>query len=927
MRGLSRHSITTQTIQRMVVNLLAVFIAITLFAYLQVVSIVEEQAKEQLSKYIQERSKSESQIFQLALDNHKLIRDEVLRRVAIPDPDAMARFRERFEVYDDGVTRNRAEGFDGTREAGLWVDYAVEMTPELAHRLNIFQQVATDYGRAYFSRFRNTYLTTPNNIIAIYWPDQPEWVMEAENDLWMPGEEYVYAADFIYNPERRQVWSGMFYDDVSERWMISAATPIYLGDEHIATVNHDLYLHTLMERTTRDRFQGAYNLILRDDGRLIFHPDYVDTLKSYEGRFDITTSSDDHLKSVYALVHDRAEGESILLNEAYNEYLAVGRMEGTDWSFVTVYPRELVEAKSFATAKLIMLLGTVALLLEVAILLYLVRRGIANPLNSFVEITNRVAAGVYEVLDRDEARRLIGRRDEIGLLANAFQHMVGVVRRSQDHLEQLNQTLEDKVEKRTGQLSRAKEKLELSLEGGRLGSFDWDMERDHNTIDERWAGMLGYSVEQVDSSFEGWRRLVHADDLDEACARLKAYLEGEGAHFEAQFRMRAADGDYIWILARGKVVARDEAGRPRRLAGTHMDITPIKETECRLAEASREAEQALRELQSTQNQLIQSEKMAALGQLIAGVAHEINTPLGAVKSSGGNIAHSLDQALRNLPRIYTLLDPAEEALFQQLLDGARNSHELLTSREARKHTRAMTAELEACGVERARQVADMLVQLRVLEAPERYLALINHPESRFILDTAYDIATITSNTANINNAVERASKIIYALKSYARHDPLGAMVKSDLKEGLETVLTLYHNQIKQNTELLRHYDEIPPICCYPDELGQVWTNLIHNALQAMEYRGTLTVDLSHEDNHAVVCITDTGAGIPAEIREHIFEPFYTTKSAGEGSGLGLDIVRKIIDKHDGRIELESEPGLGTTFRVYLPYQSTRGEGN
>ena len=918
-RGALRHSITTKTIQRLVLTLLAVFAAVSYLAYLHVVGIIEAQAQEQLGKYITERSKRESQVFQLALDNHQRIREEVLERLAIHDPDALDRFWSRFERYPDEVIRNRREGFDGTRQAGLFVDYGIEVDAALAHRLNVYQQVCTLYGRAFLSRFEKTYISTPDNTVAMFWPKQPEWVMEAGRDLWMPGEENVWAADALHNPERRQLWSGLFYDDVAGRWMISAETPIYLNDQHIGTINHDLYLNTLIERTTRDRLQGTYNLIVRDDGRLIFHPDYVEELKSYEGRYQIAESDDDHLKSIHALLRGAGPERSILFNEPYNEYLAVGRMEGTDWFFVTVYPRALIEERSFATARLIMGLGVVALLLLVGVLIFLVRCGITNPLHHFVGVTHRVASGVYEVFEESDARGLLRRKDEIGLLARALHRMVEVIRTSQERLERLNQTLEDRVARRTGELSRSNEKLELSLEGGRLGSFDWDMVEDRNVIDERWAAMLGYRVDQIESNYQGWRALVHPHDVAAARDALERYLGGEGPHFEAQYRMRAATGGYLWILARGKIVARDEQGKPLRLAGTHMDITPIKQTEQRLAEATREAERALSELRTTQTQLIHSEKMAALGQLIAGIAHEVNTPLGAIKSSGGNIVHSLDQSLRNLPRVHGLLGAEEERLFFRLLDESREHTELLTSREARKYTRALAAELEGEGVERSRQTADLLVQLKVLKEPTRYLPLIRHPEASFILDTAYGVASIITNTTNINNAVERAAKIIYALKSYSRQDPSGDPVEASLRDGLETVLTLYHNQIKQGTELLRHYDEIPPLRCHPDELGQVWTNLIHNALQAMEYRGTLTVDLAREGEEAVVSITDTGPGIPAEVRERIFEPFFTTKPSGEGSGLGLDIVKKIIDKHRGRIEFESEPGLGTTFRVHLPY--------
>ncbi|HAJ63625.1 MAG TPA: hybrid sensor histidine kinase/response regulator, partial [Cyanobacteria bacterium UBA8543] len=145
-------------------------------------------------------------------------------------------------------------------------------------------------------------------------------------------------------------------------------------------------------------------------------------------------------------------------------------------------------------------------------------------------------------------------------------------------------------------------------------------------------------------------------------------------------------------------------------------------------------------------------------------------------------------------------------------------------------------------------------------------------------------------------------------------------IEANIIEGIETVLTLYQNQLKHGVKIIRNYQELPPIRCYFDELNQVWTNLIHNGLQAMNNQGTLTLDAQLQNGYLQVSITDSGKGIPQEIQEKIFQPFFTTKLPGEGSGLGLDIVKKIVEKHRGTIEFESVPGQ-TTFTVSLPLNS------
>jgi signal transduction histidine kinase len=337
------------------------------------------------------------------------------------------------------------------------------------------------------------------------------------------------------------------------------------------------------------------------------------------------------------------------------------------------------------------------------------------------------------------------------------------------------------------------------------------------------------------------------------------------------------------------------------------------------AEAARaQAAQALVERNQAEAQLVHSEKMASLGQLIAGVAHEINTPIGAIKSSGRNISEAIDSSLLALPRLLDELDPEHRSLFAGLIERASTPRAPLSTREERTLVRELTAKLEALGFDHPRHRAGLLVQLQAHEDIDTVLPLLRHPAIDRVLETAHGVATITTNADNINTAVDRVAKIIFALKSFSRFGGVQVWTEADLAEGLETVLTIYQNQIKHGTELVRRYEELPPVRCLPDELNQVWTNLVHNALQAMDHKGMLTVGLRREGDDVLVSVADTGCGIPEEIRGRIFDAFFTTKAAGEGTGLGLDIVRKIIDKHQGRIDVESEVGRGTTFTVRLP---------
>ncbi|WP_338846937.1 two-component regulator propeller domain-containing protein [Massilia sp. W12] len=336
-----------------------------------------------------------------------------------------------------------------------------------------------------------------------------------------------------------------------------------------------------------------------------------------------------------------------------------------------------------------------------------------------------------------------------------------------------------------------------------------------------------------------------------------------------------------------------------------------------LSRAHQDLAQAHQYLQDTQAQLVQQEKMASLGQLVANVAHEINTPLGAVKASGGNIADAAQFLIQQAPPILHLLQEHEMQLFQQLVLHACDTVQVLDSRAERHARRELQRDIERGGVGDAAIVAALLVQLQAQEAWRDYLPLLQHAQADSILACAERLVEVVKNAGNINLAVARVSKIVFALKAFSHHSSDGEMLAVDLQRNLETVLTLYQHQLR-GVQLLREYEAEAVVLAQPDELSQVWTNLIQNALQAMQFKGRLVLSLRRIGNEAQVALADSGGGIPAAIQERIFEPFFTTKAIGEGSGLGLDIVRKIVERHRGRIEFISESGVGATFFVYLP---------
>ncbi len=395
------------------------------------------------------------------------------------------------------------------------------------------------------------------------------------------------------------------------------------------------------------------------------------------------------------------------------------------------------------------------------------------------------------------------------------------------------------------------------------------------------------------------------------------------------------------FLARSPIISKDEIGKLASTFNTMADKLKdmYENLELKVSERTKELNEknqklqkqkleiehqreelqvTLESLKETQSQLIQSEKMAALGQLIAGIAHEINTPLGAINASVNNVTDSIDTTISDLPRLVKTLLDSELKLFLRIMQLSKQQADSLSSKARRQLKRETIKRLEDAKIDHPERVADNLIYMNIYDDLEKILPLLSTPNAQFTLSSARNIISLRKNTDNITLAVTKASNVVLALKKFTHRELEGEKEPADIIDGLETVLTIYNNHIKQGVEVIKDFDPLPEIYCFPDELNQVWANLIHNALQAMQNKGTLTLKIRLKEKQLEVMVQDTGEGIADDIRDKIFEPFFTTKKAGEGSGLGLDIVNQIIEKHNGKIEFNSKVGEGTTFTVSIP---------
>jgi signal transduction histidine kinase len=303
------------------------------------------------------------------------------------------------------------------------------------------------------------------------------------------------------------------------------------------------------------------------------------------------------------------------------------------------------------------------------------------------------------------------------------------------------------------------------------------------------------------------------------------------------------------------------AKRTRELALANEELTT---RQTYLEEANANLERALQELQEAEGQLIQSEKMAAIGQVVAGVAHEINNNINFISGA----LPSMDRTIADIQRLTDTLSAAcQEPTPEKTL-----------------HAKALQQELA--------------------------------------VDSLF--ADLAQLMANIHEGANRTTRIVADLRTFSRADEQGYKAV-DLHKSLDSTITFLDKDHLKHSEIIKKYGEIPLVSCLPDRINQVFLNIMNNALYAMAPEGgTLTIDSSCEDGQVHIRFSDTGSGIPKEVLPKIFDPFYTSKDIGEGSGIGLAISYKIIQQHGGRIRVTSEEGKGSSFEVILPSQQSKG---
>jgi two-component system, NtrC family, sensor kinase len=342
-----RRSLTLRTMAWLGFPVVGISVFAIAAVYFYTLNSEEVQIRQDLRRHLQDRSKQDSEIFQLAEANQKILKQDLMERLA-RSPEPPQRFDQQMERWKDGTLRNFPQKqdpktFPSLKKSTIFVGSQVQLTDKLKSQILTFEAVTSQYGRAFFSRYDNTWINSSQNISVDYRPNSL-WGLEATSSTDVTQEEYGQLATRAKNPSRSPQWTSLYFDPVPARWMVSLVTPVDYEGKHIGSIGNDIVVNELMNVTVRDAFSNSRNVMFQKDGLLIVHPNRMEEIKASGGKLKLQSLDDPELKRIFeqtrSLPSDpNSDPIQIVKDSKGQSFWAITKIKGPDWYWVTIYPQ------------------------------------------------------------------------------------------------------------------------------------------------------------------------------------------------------------------------------------------------------------------------------------------------------------------------------------------------------------------------------------------------------------------------------------------------------------------------------------------------------------------------------------------------------------------------------------------------------------
>ncbi|MEA3359551.1 MAG: PAS domain S-box protein [Thermodesulfobacteriota bacterium] len=812
--------------------------------------------------------------------------------------------------------------------------------------------------------------------IARYYPNKhgveklpPTTKFDVRNANW-----YVIAKP-ENNLEGKTVWSNIYLDSVGQGLLITASTPVYSkSGQYLGAAGVDVTLNTIVNDIlehipSRHRMEDMFSFLVDNQGRLIaFPPEYLDV-------FEIKIDRDKLVDATVVLKHSlldssnveiRKIGESMIEKKyQVSNFVLNGRpyiisshfMPSTGWRLGTVVPKSVIlasvqETRNALNATTEKMTNRFVLMTVLFLIISIIITAILS-MKYFIRPLEKLSKGALRVKKGDLTTHVdIHTRDEIGSLAQSFNTMVDTLQEAKEREKEYTRKLELEVKGRTQEimikseeLEKTHERLELAMDAGEHGFWDWNLDTDDIYFSPRYYTMLGYEPGELPMKLETWVDLMHPDDQKTIVPEVENYVKNTQP-YEVEFRLKTKDGDWKWISGIGKSYEKDVDGIPHRAVGVHVDLTSRKQAEAKL----QDSEQLFRSLFDFSPQAI------ALTDMVSGRLIDVNNMLCemtkyAKKDIIGHTATEIGfYSDQDRKKFTTALETSGKTYGLEMNFKIKDGsilNALMSGRVIQIAGKPFIVTIFV-DVTEQKKLESQLRQAQKMEAIGSLAGGIAHDFNNVLyaiigytelsMDAVLEGSKARRNLNEVLKAADRATDMVQQILTFSRKsekEKKPTSVQSVLKEAVKLIRTSLPSTIE-----IRQYiaADCGPVMADPTQIHEVIMNLGTNAYHAMrEKGGILGITLRQEEigsddskydldlhpgPYLKLIVEDTGHGIDDNVMERIFDPYFTTKGVGEGTGMGLSVVHGIVKDHGGDIRVYSEPGKGTAFHVYLPVIET-----